>query len=108
MPEPVFDFVPNFVCLTIRFKTPLMPYTSGGCEINGEINGEINDSVKSFKGSLREVYLVIKNNPGIIIKRVAEVRGKSESTVGKQLAELLEKGFIEYRGSKKTGVYYLL
>lgn len=35
MPEPVFDFVPNFVCLTIRFKTPLRPYTSGGGEING-------------------------------------------------------------------------
>ena len=51
---------------------------------------------------------MIKNNPRIKIKRVAEVRGKSESTVGKQLVELLEKGFIEYRGSKKTGGYYLL
>ena len=30
LPEPVFGFVPNFVCLTIRFKTPLRPYVSGG------------------------------------------------------------------------------
>ena len=35
MPETVFDFVPNFVCLTIRFMTPLRPYTSGGGEIKG-------------------------------------------------------------------------
>lgn len=29
MPEPEYDFVQNFVCLTIRFKTPLAPYVSG-------------------------------------------------------------------------------
>lgn len=33
MPEPEYDFVQNFVCLTIRFKTPLTPYVSG--EVNG-------------------------------------------------------------------------
>ena len=32
MPEPEYDFVQNFVCLTIRFKTPLTPYVSG--EVN--------------------------------------------------------------------------
>ena len=32
MPEPEYDFVQNFVCLTIRFKTPLAPYVSG--EVN--------------------------------------------------------------------------
>ena len=31
---------------------------------NGEINGEIN----SLSGSLREVYMIVKNNPGIKIK----------------------------------------
>ena len=29
LPEPEYDFVPNFVCLTIRFKNPLTPYLSG-------------------------------------------------------------------------------
>jgi len=46
------------------------------------------------------------NNPGIKIAQVAEFRGKSESTVWKQLNELTKKGIIEYRGSDKTGGYY--
>ena len=44
MPEPEYDFVQNFVCLTIRFKTPLRPYVSGGEHggVNGYVNGGVN------------------------------------------------------------------
>ncbi len=44
MPEPEFDFVPNFVCLTIWFKTPITPYVSDG--VNGGVNGDVNGGVK--------------------------------------------------------------
>ena len=37
---------------------------------NGEINGEIN----SLSGSLREVYLIVKNNPEIKIKNYVSKR----------------------------------
>ena len=47
------------------------------------------------------------NKPGIKTKQVAELRKKSESTVGKQLAELRKRGFIEYLGSDKTDGYYV-
>lgn len=70
---------------------------------NGEINGEIN----SLSGSLREVYMIVKNNPGIKIKKVAELRKKSESTAAKQLADLKKKQLVEYRGANKTGGYYV-
>ena len=59
-----------------------------------EINGEIN----SLSVSLREVYLIVKNNPGIKIKKVAELRKKSDSTVAKQLSELKKKQLVEHRG----------
>ena len=49
----------------------------------------------------------MKNNPGIKIKKVAELRKKSESTAAKQLTELKKKQFVEYRGANKTGVYYV-
>ena len=75
-------------------------------EINGEINGEVNGEINSLSGSLKEVYLIVKKYPGIKIKKVAELRGKSESTVGKQLKGLRKKGAIEYRGANKTGGYY--
>ena len=42
MPEPEYDFVQNFVCLTIRFKTQITPYVSGGGGLNGGIRGGLN------------------------------------------------------------------
>lgn len=76
-------------------------------EINGGINGEINGGINSLSGGLREVYMIVKNNPGIKIKKIAELRQKSESTVEKQLADLKKKGLIEYHGANKTGGYYV-
>jgi ATP-dependent DNA helicase RecG len=74
--------------------------------INGDINGDINSEINSLSSSLKDVYLIVRANPGIKIKKVAELRDKSESTVGKQLSDLKKKGFIEYRGANKTGGYY--
>ena len=70
---------------------------------DGEINGEIN----SLGDSLREVYMIVRNNPGIKIKKVAELRKKSESTAAMQLADLNKKQLIEYRGANKTRGYYV-
>ena len=75
---------------------------------NGKVNGEINGEINSLSGSLREVYMIVKNNPGIKIKKVAELRKKSESTAAKQLADLKKKPLVEYRGSNKTGGYYVM
>lgn len=49
----------------------------------------------------------MKNNPGIKIKKVAELRQKSGSTAAKQLADLKKKRLVEYRGANKTGGYYV-
>ena len=75
--------------------------------VNGPVNGPVNGLVCSLKGSLKEVYMVVTNNPGIKIGQVAKVRKKSESTVKKQLTSLRKMGLIEYRGSDKTGGYYV-
>lgn len=54
-------------------------------------NGKVNVEINSLSGSLREVYLIVKNNPGIKIKKVAELRKKSEPAAAKQLADLKKK-----------------
>lgn len=77
-------------------------------EINGEINGKIDGEINSLSSALKDVYLIVKSTPGIKIKQMAEARYRAESTVGKQLNELIVKGFVEYRGSKKTGGYYVI
>ena len=110
MPEPEFDFVQNYVCLTIRFKSPLTPYLTDCGDVNGDVNGNVNGDVNgdvALYGSLKDVYLIVLNNPGIKIGQVAKKRGKSKSTVWKQLATLKKMDLIEYRNSDKTGGYYV-
>ena len=76
--------------------------------VNGDVNGDVNGEVKSLKGVLKEIYMIVYSNPGIKTLRVAEIRRKSESTVWKQLNELRKKGIIEYRGSDRSGGYYVV
>ena len=72
----------------------------------GDVNGDVNGDVALY-GSLKDVYLIVLNNPGIKIGQVAKKRGKSKSTVWKQLATLKKMDLIEYRNSDKTGGYYV-
>lgn len=96
LPEPEYEVAGWFV--RIVFRRP---------EGAGVVNGDVNGDVTSLKGVLKDIYLIVLNNPGIKIAQVAELRGKSESTVWKQLNELTKKGIIKYRGSDKTGGYYV-
>lgn len=45
MPEPEYDFVTNFVCLTIRFKHPLTPHLTdhGNSSKNERLNELLNE-----------------------------------------------------------------
>ena len=47
-----------------------------------------------------------KSRPGISRADLIAVIGRSRSTVARAVAELVEAGTIERRGSKKTGGYY--
>ena len=106
LPEPEYDFVTHFVCLTIRFKEPLTPRLSGDKKddrINDKLNDRLNDELSA---PVRSTYLLIKENPGIQRKELSEKSGKSVPTIDRHLAELQEKGFVVHEGSRKTGGYY--
>ena len=102
LPDPEYDFVTHFVCLTIRFRVPLAPYLS----IDG-VNGGVNGGVNDLSEPLKQVYAVVHSNPGIKTNQVAALLSKPSPTVEKQLTILRKKGFIEHRGSAKTGGYYV-
>lgn len=110
MPEPEYDFVTNFVCLTIRFKNPLVPYVSGELNgaLNGELNGAINDALKGLSESVKTTYEIIRSNPGIQRKDIIKKTNRGSSTIDRHLALLVEERLIEHRDSKKTGGYYPL
>ena len=112
MPEPEFDFVPNFVCLTIRFKSPLVPYVSGGGvlngELNGALNGELNEALKGLSSSMKATYEIIRSNPGIQRKDIIGITKLGSSTIDRHLAVLIERKLVVHKDSKKTGGYYPL
>ena len=106
LPEPEYDFVPNFVCLTIRFKEPITPRLSGDKK-DDRINDKLNDRLnEELSAPVRSTYLLVRANPGIQRKGLSEKSGKSIPTIDRHLAELQEKGFVMHEGSKKTGGYY--
>lgn len=103
MPEPEYDFVQNFVCLTIRFKNYIVPYVSGSDRLNDSRNDKVNDRLND---SVNATYRVIKDNPGIQRKRISELTGKSIPTTDRHIAILVKEKLIEHKDSDKTGGYY--
>lgn len=100
MPKPEFEIHPDFVCVTIRFKESLSPrLTDQGGPINGPINGPLN-------GPIKEVYDLINTNQGITRPAIMTLTGKGRTSITRYLSELVDKGYIEHQGSKKTGGYY--
>ena len=94
MPEPEYDFVTNFV-LTDQNNNSL----------DERLNERLNDRLTP---SLQATLDVVLANPGLQRRDIVSMTGKSDATIGRNLAFLIEKKLIEHRGSKKTGGFYPL
>ena len=106
LPEPEYDFVTHFVCLTIRFKSPLTPRLSGD-KVNDNQNDRLNDNrIDRLSDSVKKTYQIIRDNPGIQRKKISELADKSIPTIDRHLAILVKEYVIEHRDSDKTGGYY--
>ena len=83
LPKPVFEVVPGFVCLTIRFKNPLAPYLNGRENegINEGVNDGANEGVNDMDAALKQVYSIIKTTPGIKTNQISDKIGRSTATV---------------------------
>ena len=87
---------------------------AGNGEMNGELNGKINGKIKIRKklaavGTTNDeiVYQIIVDNPGI--KRESILKGTEISlrTIDRILQRMKHSGRIEYRGSRKTGGWFV-
>ena len=73
-----------------------------------------DDQIKSKDDPIKlefseQVYELIARNPGINRETIAKTVGRSVETVKRVLKKLRNsKHRIEFRGSKKTGGYYLI
>jgi predicted HTH transcriptional regulator len=63
--------------------------------------GGISEGIKSL-------LVYIEENPGKRITSIAAGIGKPAKTIERWIKELRKDGKIEFRGSKKTGGYYVM
>ena len=86
----------KIVTLVIRFKNSITPHRKGDEPVNEPVNDVLKDILE-----------FIKNNPGIKKTAIITHVGKSKATLTRYLKQLVDKNLIEYKGSDKTGGYYL-
>ncbi len=101
IPLPIIDDSDGMMRFSIRGKL-----TSYENNVSDEsLNEPLNESLK-IDGDSSALYL-ISQTPGLNSKQLLENYKKSFSTLKREIAMLIKAGKIEYRGSKKTGGYYL-
>ena len=93
LPEPIFG-THGFFTVTFmkRIKTD--------SDKNGTLNGTLN-------GTEQLVFDCIVATPGITANALVQQTSKSVRTIRRVVKKLIDNGLIEYRGSKKTGGYYI-
>ena len=113
LPEPEYDFVTHFVCLTIRFKKPLTPYltSEGGNDgrnegLNEGVNEGVNEALSNLSPTVKETYSLIRKYPGLNTPQLANKCGKGDSTIERHIAILRKKDLVEHRGPDRTGGYF--
>ena len=67
-------------------------------------NETVNETVKV---SSKVVKRLVKRYPGVNSRRLAEIIGKSRATIMRFISELKNKGEIVFKGSAKSGGYFI-
>ena len=75
--------------------------------VNVENDG-LNDGVKRLNKTLLRIYNEIVNKPEIRTTELMEILNISESTVTRATRELKKLGYIERKGSDKTGQWVII
>ena len=98
VPEPEYEVSGGFVRIVFRRTME----TS-----HGPVNGPVSGPLSTLTDSLKQVYVIVKDTPGLNIKQIADLVKKPYSTVKKQVLALQKRDLIEHRDSDKTGGYYV-
>jgi len=104
-PAPVFEEKAGAFVITIH------PKVNGG--VNGTLTGTSKGTLTGKSTGIltegrRSVYELIMRKPGIQAKDIQAASSIPIDTLNKHLRYLIEKKFIERRGAKKTGGYFVI
>ena len=85
----IFEISPNFTVVKLLFEEAFVTQF-------GKINGKINDKINSTLD-------VLKANPTATIPDLAELTGKSQRSVSRELREYQDAGRLRRNGARKNG-----
>jgi predicted HTH transcriptional regulator len=85
----VFELTPSFTVVTFLFENAFIMS-------HDKIIGKINEKIKTTLD-------VIKENPTATIPILAELTGKSQSTISRELKEYQNAGLLRREGARKKG-----
>ena len=78
---------------------------------NETVKSKIRETVKikneTVKVTSKVVKRLVKRYPGVNSRRLAEIIGKSRATIMRFISELRNKGEIVFKGSAKSGGYFI-
>jgi ATP-dependent DNA helicase RecG len=89
-PTTKFEQLAGIFITTFRRKADLITQQPGG-----------------LSGGIKKVYEYIRNNPGQNTREISIGVSEPLKTVEKRIIKLRQNDLIEFKGSKKTGGYYL-
>lgn len=98
LPKPTFEYEWGSLKTTFYASKKVDEGINGG--LSGTINGGLN-------GTIKEVYDYIQSHQGASAVDIENKLNIPLRTLQRWLKELKEKDLIEYRGSKKTGGYFV-
>jgi len=101
--------------LTIKYEAgdglngPLNIPDNGHLQQNGPINGPINElASEPLNGNEIHIISLLKINPGMNREDISVSLNRGITSVRRYISSLKKKNLIEYRGSRKTGGYYII
>jgi len=94
LPEPKFEEIQK------GFRVTVYKEKKDNEGVNEGISEGINEGINSL-------YECIKNNPSKRVSQIEEKLNTPAKTLERWIKKLKDEDKIEYRGSKKTGGYYV-
>jgi len=92
-----FTFSDNF----LRMSFPVL-----GGQVSGQVGGQVGGQEEKLTKRQKEVFELIKADPGISRKQLSDKLGINQSAVQKHIVALKKKGVI-YRESETTGYWII-
>ena len=76
--------------------------------ITETVNETVNRPGETVNETVNDIEVLIATKPGIKMIEIVKLSGKSRATIARKITILKQRGRIEYRGSDKTGGYYIV